>query len=122
MRLAETALCSRGSSITMLRMPGLATSGADAEQLGLATPQFQDEPIGPTVWRKAGVDTTLLVAAGAIARLVGSTGFVSAEALFEAAAGVVVDGIFYTILNSEPIVSGDVPCGYRLSVAGPIRS
>ena len=122
MRLAETALCSRGGAIALLRMPGLAASGDDAEQLGLATPQFQDEPIGPAVWRKAGVDTTLLVAAAGIARLVGSTGFASAEALFEAAAGVVVEGIFYTILNSEPIVAGDTPCGYRLSVVGPVRA
>ena len=121
-RLAETALRNRGGCIALLRMPGLATSGDDAEQLGLATPVFQDEPIGPAVWRKAGIDTALLVAAGAVDRLVGSTGSASAEAMFEAAAGVVVDGIFFTILDSEPILSGDLPCGYRLSVVGPTRS
>ena len=121
-RLAETALRSRGGCIALLRMPGLATSGDDAEQLGLATPVFQDESIGPAVWRKAGVDTALLVAAGPVQTLVGSTGFASAEAMFEAAAGVVADGIFYIILNSEPIVSGGLPCGYRLSVVGPVRA
>lgn len=121
-RLAETALSSRGGCIALLRMPGLAISGDDSEQLGLATPTFQDEPIGPAVWRKAGLDTALLIGTTAVTALVGSTGFASAEAMFEAAAGIVVDGVFYTILNSEPIVSGDVSCGYRLSVVGPVRS
>ena len=119
-RLAETALRANGGFAAQLRMPGMAASGDDAEQLGLATPTFQDEPVGPAVWRKVGVDTALLLGAAAVAALVGSMGFASAEALFEAAAGVVVDGVFYTISASEPVVSGGVPCGYRLSVVLPV--
>ena len=119
-RLAETALRASGGFAAQLRMPGLAASGDDAEQLGLATPSFQDEPVGPAVWRKVGVDTALLLGAGAVSALMGSAGFPSAKALFEAAAGVVVDGVFYTIVNSEPIVVGGEPCGYRLSVVAPV--
>lgn len=120
-RLAEATMCANGGFQVLLRMPGLAAAG-DAEQMGLATPLFQDEPVGPAVWRKAGDDSALLVGSRCIAELVGSQGYASAEAMFEAAAGVVVDGVFYTIMNSQPIVVGGVPCGYRLSVVGPERS
>ena len=118
-RLAETALRTNGGFAAQLRMPGMAASGDDAEQLGLATPAFQDVPVGPAVWRKVGIDTALLLGAAPIAALMGSNGFPSAEALFEAAAGVVVDGAFYTISGSEPILSGGQPCGYRLNVLAP---
>ncbi len=121
-RLAETAMAVNGGFIAQLRMPGMAASGDDAEQLGLATPTFQDEPVGPAVWRKVGVDTALLLGASAVAALVGSCGFASAKTLFETAAGVVVDGVFYTITKSEPILSGGEPCGYRLSVLAPVWS
>ena len=78
--------------------------------------------MGPGVWRKIGVDTALLIGASLVAVLVGSAGFPSAEAMFEAAAGVVVEDVLYTISKSEPIVSGGTPCGYRLSVVLPVRS
>ncbi len=119
-RLAETAIGSRGMTV-LLRLPGMASSGDDAEQLGLGTPAFQDAPVGPAVWRKAGVDTALLLGASAVAALVGSGGYVSAEELFESAAGVVVEGVFYTISASEPIFAGDGVCGYRLSLVAPAR-
>ena len=121
-RLADTALRNHCGFLAMLRTTGISASGSDADQLGLGTPQFQDSPLGPAVWRKVGVDTALLVGASAVAGLVGSSEFASAEAMFEAAAGVVCEGIFYTITNSEPITSGGVPCGYRLSVQAPVRA
>ena len=121
-RLAETALRSHCGFLAMLRMPGITTGGSDADQLGLGTPQFQDSSLGPAVWRKVGVDTALLVGASVVSVLVGSSEFVSAEAMFEAAAGVLCEGIFYTITNSEPITAGGVPCGYRLSVQAPVRA
>ncbi len=119
-RLAETAMAANGGFFAQLRMPGMAASGDDAEQLGLGSPTFDDEPVGPAVWRKVGVDTALLLGASAVCVLVGSKGFASAQALFEAAAGVVVDEVFYTITKSEPILSGGEPCGYRLSVLAPV--
>lgn len=121
-RLAYTALRNSGGFVVMLRLPEPAVSGNDGEQLGLMTPVFEDQPVGPAVWRKVGIDTALLLGAGAIVALMGSKGFASAESLFEAAAGVVVEEVLYTISNSEPIVSGGAPCGYRLSVVAPVRS
>ena len=119
-RLAETSLRSNGGFAVILRLPGMAASGSDAEQLGLGTANFQDVPIGPVIWRKVGVDRSLLLGASAVAALVGSSGYVSAEALFASAAGVVVEGVMYTIASSEAIVAGDGPCGYRLSVVAPV--
>ena len=119
-RLAETALASRGSMTVLLRLQGLASSGTDAEQLGLVgAAVFQDVPVGPAVWRKVGQEKTLLLGETAVAALAGSWGYVSAQKMFEAAAGVVVEGVMYTIAASAAIVAGDGPCGYRLTVVAP---
>ena len=119
-RIAETALRTNGGFPVLLRMPGLAASGQDGEQLGLATPTFQEVPLGPAVWRKIGVDSVLLLSAGPVEALAGTGEFASAKALFEAAAGVVVEDVFYTITGSEPIVAGGVDVGYRLNVVEPV--
>ena len=119
-RLVETALANHGGMTVLLRLPGMASSGTDAEQLGLVgSAVFQDVPLGPAVWRKVGQDKALLLGETAVAGLVGSWGYVSAKELFESAAGVVVEGVMYTILASAAIVVGDGPCGYRLTVAAP---
>lgn len=120
LRLAETALRTNGGLEVMLRMPGPAASGQDGEQLGMMTPSFQDEPMGPAVWRKLGVNDGLIVPAGPVIALMGSAGFDSARALFEAAAGVVVDGVVYTITECQPILAGAVACGYRLTLVAPV--
>ena len=119
-RLAETALAGRGGMTVLLRLQGMASSGTDAEQLGLVgAAVFQDIPVGPAVWRKVGQEKTLLLGETAVAALVGSWGYVSAKEMFEAAAGVVVDGVMYTIAANAAIVAGDGPCGYRLTVVAP---
>ncbi len=118
-RLAETALANHGGMTVLLRLPGLAASGTDAEQLGLGTAMFQDVPMGPAVWRKLGQEKTLLLGESAVAELAGSWGYVSARELFASAAGVVVDGVFYTISAISAMVAGDGPCGYRLTLVGP---
>src|SRR3978361_472843 len=89
-RLAEAALRTNGGCEVVLRLPGLAVNGIDAEQLGLATPQFQDVPVGPAAWRKAGESASRVGGAAASAELVGSQGFASAEGFFQAAVGIVV--------------------------------
>lgn len=119
-RLAETALLSHGGMTVLLRLQGMASSGTDAEQFGLpGTAVFQDVPVGPAVWRKTGQESSLLLGETAVAGLVGSWGYVSAKELFEAAAGVMVDGVQYTITGSTAIFAGDGPCGYRLTVVAP---
>lgn len=121
-RLAVTTLWANGGFSVVLRMPGLAVSGSDAEQMGLGTPQFQDVPLGPAAWRKVGVDSTLLLAAAGVVELMASQGFASAETLFQTAVGVVVDGVLYGITNCEPIARAGVPCAYRVSVKEPAWS
>ena len=119
LRQAVATLWTNGGFEVFLRMPGLAVSGSDAEQLGLATPQFEDLPIGPAAWRKAGLDSALLLAAPAVGDLVASRGFASAESLFQAAVGIVVDGVLYGITKAEPLARGGVACAYRVSVREP---
>ncbi len=114
--LASTCLWSNGGFEVVLRLPGLAVSGSDAEQMGLGAPQFQDVPVGPAVWRKVGVNKALLLGSAAIAVLMGSQGFTSAESLFETAVGVVVDGVAYLITDCEPLMAAGTPCPYRLTV------
>lgn len=118
-RAAVAALYANGGFQVVLRLPGLAVSGSDAEQLGLATPQFQELPIGPAVWRSAGVNTALLVAASSIADLVGARGFASAQSLFQSAVGFVVDGVLYVIKDSEPLSIAGLPVAYRVTVERP---
>ena len=118
-RIAEAALWTNGGCEVVLRLPGMAVNGSDAEQLGLATPVFQDVPVGPAAWRKLGRDATLLLGAAAIAALAGSQGFLSAESLFETAVGVVVDGVMYTIAGCDSLMVAGSPCAYRVTVKAP---
>ena len=122
MCLAETALRTSGGFSVMLRLPGLPAAVGDAAQMGLGTPGLQDVPVGPAVWRKDGQDTVLLLGGAAVAQMVGTDAFASAEVLFETAVGVVVSGVLYAITRSVAIVAGGVACAYRLEVAAPARA
>lgn len=122
LRMASALLATHEAAEVFLRLPGLAVSGSDAEQLGLATPQFQDVPLMPAAWRRLGSTSSLLVAGTAVAPLVASQAFGSAKCLFEAAVGVVVDGVLYGITKSEPFTLSGLPCGYRLSLQEPAWS
>ncbi len=105
----------------LLRIPAPAASGADAEQLGLATPQFQDLPLYPAAFRKNQSTSKLLVSASAVAEIIGSRAFNSAEVLFETAAGVVVDDVLYTITGSVAYQSEGKPYCYCLALRAPVR-
>jgi hypothetical protein len=120
-RAAEAALRSNGGRVVLLRMPALAASGADAEQLGLATPQFQDLPLYPAAFRKNVSTSKLLVSASAIAEIIGSRAYNSAEVFFETAAGVVVDDVLYTITGSIPYQAEGEPYCYCLALRAPVR-
>ena len=52
-RMADAMLRVAGAEMVALRVPVAAVPGDDAEQLGQATPEFQDMALGPVVWRKA---------------------------------------------------------------------
>jgi hypothetical protein len=52
-RAADILLRAMGGRRVVLRMPAPAVPADPTEQLGLATPQFQDFPLAPAVYRKA---------------------------------------------------------------------
>ncbi|WP_263366937.1 hypothetical protein [Edaphobacter bradus] len=113
----------------MLRTPAPATAGSLAEQLGLATPEFQDVELAPVVFRRARAKITagkptqreMLVSATAVEALVGSLGFASASAMFAAAFGVLVDEALLVIASLSEIEAGGAVCGYRLVLREAVK-
>jgi hypothetical protein len=102
-RMADTLLRSVGGRTVLLHVPAPAIPGDLGEQLGLATPLFQDVELCPAVLRKvrAKIATAatehpaeyeLLVSASAVEKAVGSLAYDSADVLFASACGVIVDG------------------------------
>jgi hypothetical protein len=105
----------------LLRLAIPAAPGDDAEQLGLATPGFQDVPLGPATFHKANSVARLLVSASAVYPVVGSVGFDSADALFETAVGVLIDDLLYKITNSFSSQAMGMPYCYWLMLEPPVR-
>lgn len=111
----------------LLRMPAPAVPGDETEQLGLATPQFQDLPLAPVVFRKARATVTvgqpprweLLVSASAVQQLVGSLAYASASVLFATAFGVLCDDELLEILSATEQQAYGSPYCYRLVVRTP---
>ena len=120
-RTADALLRATGGRAVLLRMPAPAVAGNDGEQLGLATPQFQDVELAPTVFRKAESTATLFVSGSAVKAVVGSLQFNSAEVLFETAVGVVVDCVLYTIMSSTAATSDGSTYVYSLELRAPDR-
>ena len=120
-RTADALLRANGGRAVLLRLPAPAVANNDGEQLGLSTPLFQDVELAPVAFRKADVNTTLLVSGSAVKSIVGSLKFNSAEVLFETAAGVVVDGVLYTILSSTAATSDGATYVYSLELRAPDR-
>ena len=119
-RSADVVLRANGGRSVLLRMPAPAIAGAQGEELGLATPEFQDAELAPVVFRKAESTATLLVSASAVKGIVGSLEFDSADVLFETAVGVVVDGVVFVIetcVASQAV--GEVYC-YCLTLRAPV--
>ena len=120
-RLADAAMRSGGGRTVLLRLAIPAVPGDDAEQLGLATPEFQDVLLGPATFHKANSVTKLLVSASAVHEALGSLGFESAEVLFETAVGVFLDDVLYKITNSYSSQAMGVPYCYWLILEPPVR-
>ena len=124
-RAADALLRGTGGRMVILRLPAPATAG-DAEQLGLAVPEFQDIELAPVVMRSSpGVQgkaprRELLVSATAVAALAGSLGYGAAEALFAAAFGVLVDGVLLAIESATADESDGSAYLYRLFLRTPL--
>lgn len=127
-RAADALLRSCGGRKVLLRMPAPAIAGDLTEQLGIATPQFQDIPLWPAAFRKARAQATtlgpvrweLFVSATAVTNIVTSLAYASASVLFQNAAGVLVDEELLDLFSAtEEQVFGQ-PYAYRLVVLAPI--
>jgi hypothetical protein len=97
-----------------------AAGGDDAEQLGLATPGFQDVALAPAVLRKNANTKELLIAASAVLGVVGTLGYDSAEVLFTTAVGVVLGDDLYEIESCVAMVAEGAAYAYRLTLQAPV--
>jgi hypothetical protein len=111
-----------------MRMPAVAVPAADAEQLGLVTPGFQDVELGPAVFRKARPTAALgkapryelMVSVATVTGIVGSLGFESAAVLFQNAAGVLVgDRLMFVTSCTSSEACGEIYL-YRIGLRGPL--
>jgi hypothetical protein len=120
-RCADAVMRAAGGRTVLLRIAAPAVPNNDAEQLGLATPEFRDVALGPATFNKANSVTKLLISASAVCAAVGSLGYDSAEVLFETAAGVFIDSELYEITNSVASQSMGRPYCYCLTLIPPVR-
>jgi hypothetical protein len=127
-RAADVLLRCGGGRAVLLRMPAPATAGDTTEQLGLATPTFQDAELAPVVFRKARATTAdgkaarweLMVSATAVNALVGSLGYSAASVLFATAFGVLIDGVLMEVESATESEVGGAPYVYRLVLRAPL--
>jgi hypothetical protein len=110
-----------GGRTVLLRVAAPAVSGNDAEQLGLATPEFQDIVLGPATFSKANSVAKLMVSGSAVDAALGSLGYDSATVLFETAVGVQIDDVLYEITNSVAMQAMGQPYCYCLTLKPPVR-
>jgi hypothetical protein len=104
-RLANSLLRSSGGTTAFLQMPPATGDTADAGQLGLDAPNFQQLPLSPVVLRLARPLMTegqpqkyeLLVSGSAVSAAVGQMQVASADLLFQMAAGVAIAGELFLI-------------------------
>jgi hypothetical protein len=120
-RAAETALRTNGGRAVVLRLAAPAAQGDDAEQLGLATPQFNDVALGPAVFHKASNVKRLVIAASAVETLCGTLGFDAVDVLFETAIGVLIDDLLYEITDSTSSQANGRAYCYWLTLVRPVR-
>jgi hypothetical protein len=123
-RAVDTMLRTLGGRTVLLRIPAPAVPADVTEQLGLATPLFQDLPLGPVALRKSGTSQSegkleLLVSAHAIQQLVGSLAFDSASILFSNACGIVIDDELFEIVGASAEQAFGQPYVYRLTLRTP---
>ncbi len=121
-RATDALLRAVGGRKAMLRMPAPTVPSDVAEQLGIATPTFQDIPLAPVLYRKAratlaegkSAKCELLVSATAVGAIVGSLAFASASVLFATAYGVLFGEELLEIVAASEEQAFGRPYVYRL--------
>lgn len=126
-RAADSLLRCLGGTTVLLRLPTHAVTGSDAEQLGEATPSYEDIPLSPAVFRKVrpmigeakANGYELLISASAIQAQLGLLQLSSADELFSMAVGVFVDGELMVVEAAAEAEAFGRPYIYRLIVRAP---
>jgi hypothetical protein len=127
-RATNVLLRAMGGRTVMLRMPAPAVPTDVSEQLGIATPTFQDIPLGPVVYRKGRATVAegkaakweMLVSATVVESLVGSLTYASASVLFAVAYGVLSDDELLEIESATQDQVFGQPYVYRLVLRAPL--
>jgi hypothetical protein len=126
-RLADALLRCTGGRTVRLRIPAAAIPGDPGEQLGLATPEFQDVDLGPAVLRKVrpkiataaterAAEFELLVSATAVRQAAGSLDADSAAVLFAQAAGLLLESELMEITSATGVAGFGSVYLYRLGL------
>lgn len=127
-RAADVLLQCAGGRAVLLRIPAPAIAGDTTEQLGLATPTFQDVELAPVVFRKARTTSAegkaakweLVVSATAVNALVGSLGYSAGSVLFAVAFGVLIDGVLLEVESATESEVDGAPYVYRVVLRAPL--
>jgi len=123
-RIADALLRTTAGTAATLLVPPAAGDGTDAGQLGIDSPQLQQLPLAPAVFRRTRATMQegeepryeLLISASAVQQQVSTLQLNSADGLFVMAAGVVVGGGLFQIESwSSSQVLGQA-CLYRLQL------
>jgi hypothetical protein len=120
-RSADAVMRTSGGGVVYVRLAAPAVPANDAEQLGLATPEFQDVALSPATFHKANSVAKLLVSASAVHEVLGSLGYDSADVFFETAVGVLIGDVLYKITNSFSSHAMGLPYCYWLTLEPPVR-
>ena len=126
-RASRASATARAADV-LLRIPAPAVPADVTEQLGIATPTFQDLPLRPVVFRKTraiveigkAAKWEMLVSASAIESLVCSLAYASASLLFAEAYGVLCDDELLEIESATQEQVFGQPYVYRLVLLAPL--
>jgi hypothetical protein len=103
--MADALLRAGGGIVVSLLVAPATGDGSDAGQIGVDAPNFQQLPLSPALFRKIRVAVQegqlaqyeLLISASAVQQQVSALQLTSADALFDTAAGVVVNDAQFLI-------------------------
>ena len=126
-RAADALLRCLGGTTVLLRLPTSAASDANAEQLGAATPSYEDIPLSPAIFRRLrpklrdnnANEYELLISAASVHSQLGFLQLASTDQLFAMAMGVFVDGELMLIKAAAEAEVFGRPYLYRLVLSAP---
>ncbi|HEX3438060.1 MAG TPA: hypothetical protein VHT24_14930 [Pseudacidobacterium sp.] len=103
--LADALLRSAGGMVVTIFVAPATGDSTDAGQVGVNAPNFQQLPLSPAILRKVRIamqegqlsQYELLISASAVQQQVSALQLTSADALFDTAAGVEVNGAQFVI-------------------------